>query len=359
MNKIVVLGGSFNPPTIAHLKLMQTAMKAIDADKGFFVPTPYWYVERKLKRTGFRNDAMPNELRLKMLESICKEDERLFVSDYEMFRKERGFTYETLQKVSEENPNSKVYFLAGSDKLLIIPRWHRIREFVNDFVILVAKRNGEEPEKFINDNEFLSMNKQAFEIFETDNEIDEVSSSLFREKIRKGDKRAKEFVTEDVWNIYDEYIKSLKPLNTDNGIVSFIEEYHFLSNFYKIPVQYGGLIYQNTEAAFQAQKCENPEDMKEFCDLSPNLAKRAGRRVKLRKDWETVKFGLMEEIVRAKFVQNKELAEKLIQTGDILLIEGNTWGDYIWGVDLRTNKGENHLGKTLMKVRSELKENGI
>lgn len=355
MNKIVVLGGSFNPPTVAHLKLMQAAMEAINADKGFFMPTPFWYVERKLRRTGFGNEALPNDVRLKMLESMCQEDQRLYVSDYEMFRKDRGFTYETLQKVSEENPDSKVYFVVGSDKLLIIPRWHRIREFLNDFVILVAKRNGEDPESMINENELLSMNQHAFEIFETDDEIDEVSSSLFREKFRKKDLVAKSYVTEAVWNMYEEYKKSLKPINTENEILSFIEEYHFLSNFYKAPITYEGLTYQNSEAAFQAQKCENPEDRTEFCELLPNRAKRAGRRVKLRKDWETAKFTIMEEIVRAKFTQNKELGDKLIQTGDVPLIEGNTWGDCIWGVDLRTNEGDNQLGKILMKVREELK----
>ena len=61
----------------------------------------------------------------------------------------------------------------------------------------------------------------------------------------------------------------------------------------------------------------------------------------------------MEEIVRAKFGQNPVLADKLLATGDTLLIEGNTWGDKFWGVDTRVGQGENHLGKILMKVRAE------
>lgn len=43
MNRIVVLGGSFNPPTIAHRTLMQTAMDAIQADMGIFAPATYGY----------------------------------------------------------------------------------------------------------------------------------------------------------------------------------------------------------------------------------------------------------------------------------------------------------------------------
>lgn len=79
-----------------------------------------------------------------------------------------------------------------------------------------------------------------------------------------------------------------------------------------------------------------------------------GRRVKLRPDWEQVKTAVMEEVVRAKFTQNPDLAALLLSTGDAELIEGNTWGDTCWGVDLRTGRGENRLGRILMKVRAEL-----
>ena len=71
----------------------------------------------------------------------------------------------------------------------------------------------------------------------------------------------------------------------------------------------------------------------------------------MRPDWEQVKTGIMEEIVRAKFTQHPELAALLLATGDTVLVEGNHWGDTCWGVDTRTGRGENHLGKILMKVR--------
>lgn len=93
-----------------------------------------------------------------------------------------------------------------------------------------------------------------------------------------------------------------------------------------------------------------------FTQLSPKDAKRRGRNVKLRADWDAVKDGIMEEIVRAKFTQNKDLGEKLLATGDAVLIEGNTWNDRYWGVDIKTGAGHNHLGKIIMKIRTELKE---
>ena len=138
-------------------------------------------------------------------------------------------------------------------------------------------------------------------------------------------------------------------------IEEFRGAYDFLSNFYEAPLTYRGVTYGNAEAAFQAQKCLTEEERTAFADLRPAKAKSMGRRVALRPDWEEVKVGLMEEIVRAKFTQNEYLKMMLLGTGDALLKEGNAWGDTFWGVSHKTGKGENHLGKILMQVREELK----
>lgn len=137
-------------------------------------------------------------------------------------------------------------------------------------------------------------------------------------------------------------------------IDSFREEYFFLSNFYEIPVEFDGITYTNTEAAFQAQKCADYEERKQFSTLNPSEAKKLGRKVRLRLDWESVKLGLMHDIVRSKFEQHPELAAKLMETGDSYLEEGNTWGDRIWGTV--NGQGANHLGRILMDVRNELRK---
>ena len=136
----------------------------------------------------------------------------------------------------------------------------------------------------------------------------------------------------------------------------FRGDYGFLSNFWEVPVTYQGLTYGSNEAAFQAQKCMTEEEKLPFTRMRPSEAKKTGRRVALRPDWEKVKVGIMEEIVRAKFTQNEDLKWRLIGTGDADLEEGNTWHDTCWGVDAKTGEGRNHLGKILMKIRAELAE---
>lgn len=137
-------------------------------------------------------------------------------------------------------------------------------------------------------------------------------------------------------------------------IDSFRNEYFFLSNFYSYPIIYDGIEYRNTECAFQAQKTTDIEMREKFATLKPEKGKSLGRKVRLRENWDTLKFPIMYEIVKAKFEQNPNLAKKLIKTGDAVLEEGNDWGDTIWGTV--NGVGQNHLGKILMKVREELKK---
>jgi ribA/ribD-fused uncharacterized protein len=134
----------------------------------------------------------------------------------------------------------------------------------------------------------------------------------------------------------------------------FRDEYFFLSNFYPVEIKLDGIVYPNAETAFQAQKTLDVEERHKFSMLkNPVQAKRLGRKVKLRDDWEEVKLEIMTEIVSQKFLQHPYLIEMLLQTGDEELVEGNKWGDRFWGVC--KGKGENHLGKILMKIRDAYK----
>lgn len=139
----------------------------------------------------------------------------------------------------------------------------------------------------------------------------------------------------------------------------FREEYDFLSNFYPTKVLFDGIIYYNSEAAYQAQKCLQQTDKEQFALLSADEAKRLGKKVEMRRNWDDVKFKIMERVVYEKFTQNPTLAQDLLNTGDRILKEGNYWKDLYWGVDLKTGEGENNLGKILMSLRDYIRQNGI
>jgi len=135
-------------------------------------------------------------------------------------------------------------------------------------------------------------------------------------------------------------------------ISGFHGHYRFLSNFWMMPVYFGTWRFASAEHAYQAAKSEDPADWARIQSCpKPGAAKRMGKDITLRPNWDTVKLDIMEEIIRVKF-EHPRLRPMLIATGDAELIETNTWGDTYWGVC--NGKGSNHLGKLLMAERAKI-----
>jgi ribA/ribD-fused uncharacterized protein len=136
-------------------------------------------------------------------------------------------------------------------------------------------------------------------------------------------------------------------------IDSFKDEYLWLSNFFRCSVVYKDEEYASVEHAYQAAKTF---DMSWHGAIkraaTPAEAKRIGKQVPRRPDWDLVKLDLMLMLLRQKFSSPK-LSEMLLNTGDAELVEGNSWHDEFWGVC--NGKGQNNLGRLLMQVRDELR----
>jgi hypothetical protein len=146
-------------------------------------------------------------------------------------------------------------------------------------------------------------------------------------------------------------------------------EYRFLSNFYPSVITLDHLYLDNSiteprsyatlEHAYQATKTFNMDEREEIRTAKDAYAaKRLGKILELRSDWEAIKDEVMLDLLRRKFSdEHPELKEKLIATGEDHLVEGNTWHDNHFGVCVCISCGsigKNMLGELLMKVRSEL-----
>jgi ribA/ribD-fused uncharacterized protein len=151
-------------------------------------------------------------------------------------------------------------------------------------------------------------------------------------------------------------------IHNDEKISGFFGDYSQLSNFWEpAPVFYEGVIYPTAENAYQAAKFHR-KDRQIFESCSPAKAKELSKimgRLFSEEEWKARKLQIMELILRQKFSsRNPELQQFLIDTGDRELIEANWWGDEFWGVyipnPMAIPRGENHLGKLLMKIRKEL-----
>lgn len=136
-----------------------------------------------------------------------------------------------------------------------------------------------------------------------------------------------------------------------NVINQFRGPYSFLSNFHPCKVVFEGDTYKSSEHAYMAAKSTDPAAREWIRNCSTAAeAKKEGRNLVLRPNWETMKYEVMHRILLAKF-SDPVLKDKLLATGDYELVEGNWWGDKTWGVCLKTNQGQNLLGKALMEVR--------
>lgn len=152
---------------------------------------------------------------------------------------------------------------------------------------------------------------------------------------------------------------TLDPGQPNEVINEFSGGHRWLSNFWMVGITHDGILYPSVEHAYQAAKTLDFAQRWEISQLAkPGEAKRAGRKVAIRPDWEQIKDRIMGELLVQKFSTYPELRHKLLATGHCQLIEGNLWHDQVWGsCNCATHAGipgENRLGKVLMQVRSLL-----
>lgn len=136
-------------------------------------------------------------------------------------------------------------------------------------------------------------------------------------------------------------------------------EYGCFSNFSRHSVKLDGKSWPTSEHYFQAQKfLDEGLKSKVRNAKTPSMAASIGRdrSLPLRKDWESIKLDVMRKVIRAKFTQHEDLKLTLLNTGNEELIE-HTVNDKFWA-DGGDGKGLNWLGKILMEIREEIRQNG-
>lgn len=175
---IAVFGGSFNPPTIAHISLAKKVLAKMDnLEKVILVP-----VSTRYNKNGLASD----EIRFNMLEQICAKEPGLEVSRLELDSDKQLYTIETLRKIKQQNPNKQIYFVLGTDNLKELETWHKVYELLSGFNFIVLKRDEDIVSDIIDKSTILKKYESSF--FEL-NGIDTVdlSSSYVRKRIQDGE----------------------------------------------------------------------------------------------------------------------------------------------------------------------------
>lgn len=141
----------------------------------------------------------------------------------------------------------------------------------------------------------------------------------------------------------------------------FKGKFAFLSNFILVPIEFEGALYRSVEHAYIAAKTTDETLRAHVRTLKkPSDAKKWGKTIPLREDWDSVKDNFMENFLRQKFsVKNTELLTKLILVEDEI-VEENYWHDVYWGkctCKTHLGSGQNRLGQILTQIRAEALSN--
>jgi ribA/ribD-fused uncharacterized protein len=195
----------------------------------------------------------------------------------------------------------------------------------------------------------------------TSEDYDDVISKMKEKRTDeiKEKKKQRESLKKKIEFSYLAHQKNYLASFTDqDGFIWFYDEgnkyTYFLGNFYPCSMHMWDMKFSCSEAAFQAAKfAHRPEIAVRFTHLDGEGAWKLARKLSYiqRPDWYQVRESVMLEVIRAKFKQNRELAELLQSTGDSYLVE-HTSRDAFWA-DGGDGTGKNRLGYLLMQLRGE------
>lgn len=174
--RIGIFGGSFNPIHNGHIKMAEKFIERAELDKLIVMPTgaPFY---------KFLPDLAKADDRLEMCKIAFEKNENITVSDIEAKAEGRVYTYDTLCKVKEMYPDSSLFMLAGSDVLNSIVYWYKSEEILSVVKICAFCRPGTAVSPKITEK----IQSKAINIELFDDPMPDISSTMIREKIQKGE----------------------------------------------------------------------------------------------------------------------------------------------------------------------------
>lgn len=189
--KIGFFGGTFNPPTIAHIELAKKALIKANLDKVIFVPVGDYYDKKELASGRDRYN---------MLKTACDELDDIEVSEILLDIKEKIYAIDAFKIIKEKYPNDDIYFIMGADNFVNIMNWKKAEELIYNYKYIVFERKNIDVKEYIT----RKLNEYKNRIILIKNQkYRDYSSSKFREN-KKNKKYIKDIVTTNVLKYIEE-----------------------------------------------------------------------------------------------------------------------------------------------------------
>ena len=194
MESIAFFGGRFNPPSNIQFEIVRNVINNLNINKVCFVPVGNYYKKK---------DLIDVKYRYEMLEIMCENEKDFFVSDITLNEKNNLKAIDIFEMIKEKYINNDIYYIMGSDNFAKILDWKNPEELVENYKIIIVKRDNIDIDKIIIENEILHNNKQNLYILDLENTKNKIDSTQIRNKINNQD-NVEEYLNQNVVKyIYD------------------------------------------------------------------------------------------------------------------------------------------------------------
>lgn len=189
-----VLGGSFNPPTRAHRIIIQSAMQALHAENGIYVPSSNFYVMRKVQRNPYA-EILSEQERLKMLQTPAMSlNGKVLTDTCEFGDQSKGRTLKTLDELQAKYPEFELYFIIGCDKIPVFHRWPTAETILQRHNLLWMGRGEIDFKQVAETSPLLSKYMDKIQFMPSPEETETISSSHFWQLKSKRHPKANEML---------------------------------------------------------------------------------------------------------------------------------------------------------------------
>ncbi len=174
MKNTVIFGGTFNPIHLGHLEIIKNVLNLQDTQNVIVMPTA-------VPPHKVCNTLACDADRFEMCKLAVSGLENVTVSDLELIRGGKSYTYETLKKFKSENPNIKLAFVCGGDMIVSFKEWYRYKDILTLAEIIAVRRAGINKTDF--DNAVKNLLNEGGDITVLDGEITDISSTQIKNNI--------------------------------------------------------------------------------------------------------------------------------------------------------------------------------
>ncbi|WP_067727352.1 nicotinate-nucleotide adenylyltransferase [Oceanobacillus damuensis] len=179
MERIGILGGTFDPPHLGHLLIAEEVRLAMELKEVWFIPT-YTPPHKDAAKTNA-------DERITMLRLATDSNPFFKVNTIEIERSGKSYTLDTIKLLKKQYPEKEFYFIIGADMVEYLPNWYKVEELFALVNFVGVKRSG------------YKLNTE-YPVTEVDIPMIDISSSMLRKWLR--DKRSVNYIVPDSVNTY-------------------------------------------------------------------------------------------------------------------------------------------------------------